>query len=1116
MRNTAFILAVLAGALAFGDGKPEGPWSHRNFQDEPGDFRFAIIPDRGGGDYRGAFTNALRCADLMHPEFVMSVGDLINGFAGSVEGFRRQQAELTNFVSRVRAPFFYTVGNHDINVAVPSAPKGFEISGQVWREHFGERTYYSFVYKNCLFLVLDTMDGRGRDPKVGITSAQYGWIRKTLAENADVCWTCIFMHQPSEWNTVAWQALEKEALVPRGRYTVFAGDWHTYFHVRRYGFDYYILSVAGGVSNMHYRHKKKGEKTPQGLYGQEYGEMDHIMWVTMTANGPEVVNLKLDGVLPGNYLNRANSKDDTMLKAMDIPAAGNIACGKPYVLSRPPNYALSKDEGDAVQLTDGRYAASRGDSFMWTDRQAVTWRKCDVPIGITVDLGRIEPIAGFSVDFAAGMSGVPYPNGILVYTSDNGANWRFLGDLYAASRRENGPPQMNGYEIYRAKSLKMPTQGRFVRFVILAGAYFCTSEVEIYRGRPVPPAPALVKDPFRHAATGRIVGRIQRDLERVAPDDAELRRKLGALVLDEGLKDLETSLPLNDVHREIWARNACRLRAAGFAKPALWTNDRWENLDPLSVPPKEPVDRVLLSVEMMRGETRSTAVNILNPTEGELPCEFSVEGLPEEACVDCREVLYTDTRLLEPVSGALRPGRGRYTGFRIPAGVSKQVWIAFAKPRLKAGVYEGKVRAKVGGGPDLVGDIRLVVRDLDFPNRPRVHVGGWDYSVGDCSFYRAPGNAAANQAMMREIYTDVFWAQGNVLPKGAKYDEAGALTNAVALDWRLWDEWVARFPDARRYAVYLSAGSSVLSDGRFAFAGEPVGTPRFQRMAADYVRAWREHVIAAGIDPKKVLVLVVDEPAEWQPRSRELPELIVAWAKVIRHAAPEFTIWEDPDYSGDPLQAGREMYDCCDALSPQVLKAATVGKGPALNRAFFVPLAEKGKELWLYSCSGPSRAFDPIVYYRQMFWLAYQWKAVGCQYWAFGCGGGIGDSWHAYRQTGVEYSPYFVSPTGVMASKQSEGIKEGVQDYEYLKMLEDAIAQARAKGVDVSAAERLLADAPAQALNQTGRDGREKYVRADAVEWNLPKDRLSAETARLRVLRELDSLRGAPGQKEER
>ena len=47
--------------------------------------------------------------------------------------------------------------------------------------------------------------------------------------------------------------------------------------------------------------------------------MDHITWVTMTKDGPEVVNLKLDGILPGDYLNRATSKDDTQLYDLDVP-----------------------------------------------------------------------------------------------------------------------------------------------------------------------------------------------------------------------------------------------------------------------------------------------------------------------------------------------------------------------------------------------------------------------------------------------------------------------------------------------------------------------------------------------------------------------------------------------------------------------------------------------------------------------------------------------------------------------------------------------------------------------------------------------------------------------------
>ena len=74
----------------------------------------------------------------------------------------------------MRAPFFYTVGNHDVNVNLPpSQPNSHELSLAAWRRHFGEWTY-CIVYKNCLFLVLDTMDGRKefKEKKDGISPEQ--------------------------------------------------------------------------------------------------------------------------------------------------------------------------------------------------------------------------------------------------------------------------------------------------------------------------------------------------------------------------------------------------------------------------------------------------------------------------------------------------------------------------------------------------------------------------------------------------------------------------------------------------------------------------------------------------------------------------------------------------------------------------------------------------------------------------------------------------------------------------------------------------------------------------------------------------------------------------------
>ena len=292
-----------------GDGPK--PWTHLDFQDDPDDFHFAIVPDRTGGDFRGAFTNALAKVNLLRPAFVMTVGDLIPGLKPP-KVIRPQQIALTNMASKVIAPFFYVVGNHDIGRSRPSYPLNNEDSLAVWKEFFGERTYYSFMYRGVLFVVLNTVEGRdSRRPQCGITKEQYDWFRKTLAEHADARWTMVFMHQPSVWRTTEWQAMEKDELATRN-YTVFAGDWHHYLYARRRGREYYVLAVAGGCGSR--------EGNSRELMGREYGEVDHITWVTMTKAGPVVANLTLDGILPGDWLTQKTTLSREQPYPIDEPA----------------------------------------------------------------------------------------------------------------------------------------------------------------------------------------------------------------------------------------------------------------------------------------------------------------------------------------------------------------------------------------------------------------------------------------------------------------------------------------------------------------------------------------------------------------------------------------------------------------------------------------------------------------------------------------------------------------------------------------------------------------------------------------------------------------------------
>ena len=62
------------------------PWTHLNFGDRGGmDFSFGIISDRTGRATPGVFEGAIEKFNRMRPDFVISVGDFIEG--GCMEDF---------------------------------------------------------------------------------------------------------------------------------------------------------------------------------------------------------------------------------------------------------------------------------------------------------------------------------------------------------------------------------------------------------------------------------------------------------------------------------------------------------------------------------------------------------------------------------------------------------------------------------------------------------------------------------------------------------------------------------------------------------------------------------------------------------------------------------------------------------------------------------------------------------------------------------------------------------------------------------------------------------------------------------------------------------------------
>ncbi len=157
-----------------------------------------------------------------------------------------------------------------------------------------------------------------------------------------------------------------------------------------------------------------------------------------------------------------------------------------------------------------------------------------------------------------------------------------------------------------------------------------------------------------------------------------------------------------------------------------------------------------------------------------------------------------------------------------------------------------------------------------------------------------------------------------------------------------------------------------------------------------------------------------------------------------------------------------------------------------------------GRELWFYSCSGPSKLLDPASYYRGQFWLNLKYGGKGSCYWAFG--DEAGNSWNAYTQPRACFSPLFLSKTTVTDGKQMEAIREGAEDFEYFLMLRARVAELERNGVTsqlVAEAKTLLTAGPEQAVAIMG---------GDKMQWTTPKDRTVMDRARLLALDLLEKL----------
>jgi hypothetical protein len=220
-----------------------------------------IFGDRTGGPPEGVkvLAQAVRDANLLGPDLVMTVGDLVQGYNARAE-WTTEMKEYREIMERLDCPWFPVAGNHDIYWSGSAPPPGHHESD--YEEHFGPLWYW-FPHKNAAFVVLYSDEGDPATNRKGwdapalnrMSDRQLAWLAKTLGETRSYDHVFAFLHHPrwlkESYPGTNWDQVHA-LLAGAGNVTaVFAGHIHRqrYDGVRD-GIEYHTLSVIGGNAPM--------------------------------------------------------------------------------------------------------------------------------------------------------------------------------------------------------------------------------------------------------------------------------------------------------------------------------------------------------------------------------------------------------------------------------------------------------------------------------------------------------------------------------------------------------------------------------------------------------------------------------------------------------------------------------------------------------------------------------------------------------------------------------------------------------------------------------------------------------------------------------------------------
>ncbi|MFQ6047749.1 MAG: metallophosphoesterase [Phycisphaerae bacterium] len=288
----ALAAAWLACLTALSPAVAALPAQYRPAQTRPKStttFRFVIVGDRTGGHVQGLTAQGFEEINLLRPDFVISVGDLIEGYVRPGQNgvkspeqarqiLNRQWDEFDAIVKTLDVPFIYIPGNHDISNL---------LAYDLYRKRYGP-TYFSFDHKGVHFICLNSeevheVDGQ-RKLVHTITGKQLAWLQQDVAKHRDARLILVFVHKPLWQQRGGRPFAEADKALAGTNYLVIAGHRHVYSYELRHGRPYIVVGPFGA-----------GQRSPEHI---SVGRFRHYSLATVEDGQLSLALIKLGGVLP--------------------------------------------------------------------------------------------------------------------------------------------------------------------------------------------------------------------------------------------------------------------------------------------------------------------------------------------------------------------------------------------------------------------------------------------------------------------------------------------------------------------------------------------------------------------------------------------------------------------------------------------------------------------------------------------------------------------------------------------------------------------------------------------------------------------------------------------------